>query len=429
MRFILRGCAAALIVTLGWTTSAFAQTSIKSYIGNGTATFVSEKGDDVGEGKRWTISANQGVWKASIIPDQFGVPIGFNVFFEAKEAFKTQVGTAWSWQFATANTARVSAGTFPNAVGIATATQPGMNVTGNGKGCNSGEGSYAISALVIACARVEKVILTFEQRCNGKTAKLRGTVTFDVTEPCADGSGDDGGGDDGGGDDGGGDDGGGDTGETPLDPSFFLSLPPEFTTEPVVVANATTTDIPFSSITDGSFASDVNLFATSDAQDFENFRVEVLNPTIPSPGIGDTSLRILTGPHTFPRTYLVTLTAVATDHVAIGTLLVNVTCDPPTILGINQPKNLSAANGSQVTLEVAPTGSGPFFYQWYKGFPGMTRSPVLAANESKLIFTTRETATYWVRITNACGSADSNGATVTTTGSLAGPARRRGGKS
>jgi hypothetical protein len=427
MRFIMRGCAAALIATLGWTTSAFAQTSIRSYIGKGTATFISEKGDDIGEGKRWTISANQGTWKASVIPDEFGVPIGFNVFFEAKDAFKAAVGTNWSWQFATANTSMIRTGTFPNAVSIATATQPGINVTGNGHGCNSGVGSYTISTLVVACFRVEKVVLAFEQACNGETAKLKGTVTFDVTEPCADDGGDDGGGDDGGGDDGGGDDGG--STENPPDPSFSLSLPTEFTTEPLVVANATTTDIPFSAITDGSFASDVNLFATSDAQEFENFRVEVANPTIPSPGVGATSLRILTGPHTFPRTYLVTLTAVATDHVAFGTLLVTVTCDPPTILGINQPKSISAANGSQVTLQVAPNGSGPFFYQWYKGVPGMTRNPVLAANESKLIFTTRETATYWVRVSNACGSEDSNGATVTTTGSLAGPARRRGGKS
>lgn len=254
---------------------------------------------------------------------------------------------------------------------------------------------------------VETFSLAFVEKCGTDT--LTGTILFGV-----DGLPD-------GGDDTGG---GGDTPPVTTAP-FQLQFPAEFDVDPVVLTNSGSRTIDFKTTVDSTFNSDLHLSVATDALEDENFHASITPDTIAAPGSGDSKLTITTGPLTFPRVYQVTVTAASGDQSFSRSFLVHVTCDPPFILGIDQPKSITAANGTQVTLEVKPSGSGPFFYQWYKGYPGMTRNPVLAANESKLIFTTRETATYWVRVSNACGTVNSNPVTVTTTGSLAGPARRR----
>ncbi len=230
--------------------------------------------------------------------------------------------------------------------------------------------------------------------------------------------------------DGGGDTpGGGGTTPPPPPPPVQFQIPIELEIEPLVLANSGSHKITFSTAVGSSFNSDLHLAVETDAFEHEDFHASITPAMIPAPGVGEGELTITTGPLAFPRVYSVKLIASTNDQAFSRTFLVQVLCDPPMILGTNQPKSVTAANGAQVTLEVTPSGTGPFFYQWYKGVPGMTRNPVLAANESKLTFTTRETATYWVRVSNACGSVNSTGATVTTTGTLSGPARRRGGRS
>lgn len=424
-----------VILALVFCSGAFAQPlKPEERQGSGTATFVAAKGESLTSGKSFQIAAKQGLWYANIsAEDQQGVPNYVDVNF-APQGINEQLVGGWRWAFRAPPGQPLKIGQYKNAV-HALLISPGgpgipeMSVDGRGRGCDTVNGSFIVTAISWDCIPAEvfgfpprlhltKFVVRFEQFCDGtNTPKLQGTLTFTAPKKnsCTDSGGTDP------------DDGGG--GESSAGESLQVSLPVEYLVEPAVVANATTTTLPVQTTTDGTFESDVTLIATTDAQDYEDFRVELTKSTIASPGIGDTELRILTGPSTFPRTYQVTITAIAGDRITTTSMLVTVTCDPPTILGIDQPKSISAANGSQVTLQVKPTGSGPFFYQWYKGVPGMTRQPVLAANESKLIFTTRETATYWVRVSNACGTADSNGATVSTSGSLAGPARRRGGKS
>jgi hypothetical protein len=441
---LMRVALAVLITTLG-VGSAFA-------VNKGIATFKSGSNDFIGQGKTWSIAPTDGIWSAaaqgrtSVVNGKEVtalVPYYVEAHYVAKPSAEVKTGTIWRWAFTLGGGKTFSTGLTTGEDDGPGPSSDDILVDGSGRGCSGFVqfGKFTVSKMSWDLCPfippgetepssysfvVRRLVARFEAQCGDPPRitndLLTGTIDYtgDGKEGCSpDGSIPGGGGDTGGGDTGG-------SGETA---AFQLAFPTDFATEPFTVANGTLTDIPLSTQNDGSFQSEVTLFATTDAQDFEDFRVELTPSTIPSPGIGTTTLRIITGPNTFPRTYQVTVTGLSGDHGSSTTLLVNVTCDPPTILGIDQPKSINAANGSQVTLQVKPTGSGPFFYQWYKGVPGMTRNPVLAANESKLIFTTRETATYWVRVSNACGTADSNGATVTTTGSLAGPARRRGGKS
>jgi Ig-like domain CHU_C associated len=94
-----------------------------------------------------------------------------------------------------------------------------------------------------------------------------------------------------------------------------------------------------------------------------------------------------------------------------GTATITVT-QPPMIT--TQPQSQSIAPGTMATLSVTATGTAPLTYQWYVGPSGTTTNPIAGATASS--FTTpalTSTTSYWVRVSNAGGSANSNTATIT----------------
>ncbi|MEO8378968.1 MAG: FG-GAP-like repeat-containing protein [Acidobacteriota bacterium] len=86
------------------------------------------------------------------------------------------------------------------------------------------------------------------------------------------------------------------------------------------------------------------------------------------------------------------------------------TCTAPAIT--TQPTSRTITSGSSTTLTVAASGTTPLTYQWYVGSPTSTTTPV-GTNSSSLTVSPTSTTTYWVRVTNSCGTANSAGATVT----------------
>jgi hypothetical protein len=97
---------------------------------------------------------------------------------------------------------------------------------------------------------------------------------------------------------------------------------------------------------------------------------------------------------------------------AYGTILTSqcaAPCSPPSIT--SQPQSQSIPSGQTATLSVSAAGTTPLSYQWYQGTSGDTSTPVGNANN----FTTpplTSITSYWVRVSNACGEADSVTATV-----------------
>ena len=85
-------------------------------------------------------------------------------------------------------------------------------------------------------------------------------------------------------------------------------------------------------------------------------------------------------------------------------------CDAPVIT--TQPVSQNVAVNGSVSLHAAGNGTLPFTWQWYRGSPGNwtaagTNSPDY--NTGPLTTTT----SFYVKVTNACGSQDSNVATIT----------------
>jgi hypothetical protein len=121
-----------------------------------------------------------------------------------------------------------------------------------------------------------------------------------------------------------------------------------------------------------------------------------------------TTVKILAGNDTPQGSFVINLISTTADTQRVATILAHVDCRAPAILGTGQPTTQTVDRGRTATFTVSPIGAPPFRYQWYTGYTGMDRSPIAGATGAT--FTTpavNDTAAYWVRITNPCGSFDS----------------------
>ncbi len=79
-----------------------------------------------------------------------------------------------------------------------------------------------------------------------------------------------------------------------------------------------------------------------------------------------------------------------------------------------RPLSQPVLPGQAVLFNVTAVGSPPLTFQWYRGASGDTSSPIAGA--TSVAFTTpalSSTSSFWVRVRNALGFADSNTATLT----------------
>jgi hypothetical protein len=84
-----------------------------------------------------------------------------------------------------------------------------------------------------------------------------------------------------------------------------------------------------------------------------------------------------------------------------------------------QPASQSVAAGAALTLNVAATGTGPLSYSWYKEARLVSSGPTAALAITAV--TAADAGTYRVVVSNASGSAVSNSAVVTVTGTPPSP--------
>ena len=79
-----------------------------------------------------------------------------------------------------------------------------------------------------------------------------------------------------------------------------------------------------------------------------------------------------------------------------------------------QPLSQTISSGQSGTVAVGASGTAPLSYQWYIGASGATAVPVTGATAASYTTPALTTTTpYWVRVSNAAGTADSATATIT----------------
>jgi hypothetical protein len=146
--------------------------------------------------------------------------------------------------------------------------------------------------------------------------------------------------------------------------------------------------------------------------------------TFPKPGVGSETVQIITTDSASAGAFSVAAEGRSTSgliSIAAATLIIDAPCTPPSIA--HQPSNVSAIRGSTARLVISPSGSPPFTIQWYRGFSPSTFFPIAGATSIEYqTDALQNDSQFWVRLSNACGSRDSNTINVKTT---AAPTRRR----
>jgi hypothetical protein len=102
-----------------------------------------------------------------------------------------------------------------------------------------------------------------------------------------------------------------------------------------------------------------------------------------------------------------------------ATITVTQSCVAPGVTSAAaNPTSVAPAAASQLTVTATGTSLA---YQWYRGSHGDTSNPIGGATSSSTTVNPTVTTSYWVRVTNSCGQADSNTITVTVSTQCAAP--------
>lgn len=95
------------------------------------------------------------------------------------------------------------------------------------------------------------------------------------------------------------------------------------------------------------------------------------------------------------------------------------TCTAPEIT--QHPQSQSVVTGGTAVLTVTATGTQPRSYRWYIGNSGDTSQPIANSDSTTLVVTVNADTRRWVRVTNSCGTDDSNTAILTATTACTSP--------
>ncbi|HEV7487112.1 MAG TPA: hypothetical protein VGQ65_15650 [Thermoanaerobaculia bacterium] len=106
----------------------------------------------------------------------------------------------------------------------------------------------------------------------------------------------------------------------------------------------------------------------------------------------------------------------AVQAVYPGNVCAPTTCAPPSITQQPAPANSTITIGASRILTVGASGTAPLSYQWYVGPSGTTTTPISGATGPSVSVSPSTTTQYWVRVSNSCGSVNSNVATVAVAG-------------
>lgn len=170
-RLILLALAACALV-------AFPATARASYVAatQGSLTMTSDPGDYIGGGQSYSFAT----------PDYTFFTHGDATYFDGNMA-QVQVsgpGHSWSLGFQAPTGQTLTPGvTYPNAIrGLQSAPPPGaqprMDVSGDGRGCNTLTGSFTVLDVTYGpYGYLQSFHVTFEQHCEGAAPALRGELT------------------------------------------------------------------------------------------------------------------------------------------------------------------------------------------------------------------------------------------------------------
>jgi hypothetical protein len=134
-----------------------------------TALFMrSESGDYIGGGQSYFYTPFDGNFVA------YGVPGGSSIFFYFSSFSEFDY---WNVSLSAPSFSRLGIGVYFGATRFASSSNPGIDVTGEGRGCNEAAGSFEVKELAYNGNKLAAGRATFEQHCDGGPA-LHGEAWF-----------------------------------------------------------------------------------------------------------------------------------------------------------------------------------------------------------------------------------------------------------
>lgn len=144
--------------------------------GTGTVTLSSEPGDYIGQGRSVTMSAPS--WRFEVT--QYDGPGTISILVNSSTAT-----TSWTVELAAPKGEPLRDGAYTNAERAAfrSGSAPGVDVGGDGRGCNTVYGSFTVTRIELdGRQQVRAFEAAFEQHCESPTAPaLHGTIRFDAS--------------------------------------------------------------------------------------------------------------------------------------------------------------------------------------------------------------------------------------------------------
>jgi hypothetical protein len=190
---------------------------------------------------------------------------------------------------------------------------------------------------------------------------------------------------------------------------FRLTLTCAACAEPIITQHPLSTSVPY-----GGRAT---LSATAVGK--EPLRYAWFDPSNPSFAIA-AGQQFVTPPVTQPQAYFAEAINECGKARTLTAIIEPGACDRPSI-GVPAAV-YDVERGAAVNLDVVATGAAPLAIQWYEGSPPDTSRPVPSPGTTRLTLpSVFRPATYWARVSNACGFADSTPIRIDVTGT----ARRR----
>lgn len=150
--------------------------SLAACAGGGNVVFMDgEEGDWI---HPWIDTITDATWSASVSPE--GAPEYVRVSFDPSDEDQ---GSRWNLDLSTRRLGLpLQPQVYENAVRypFEDPGMPGLNVSGDGRGCNRLCGRFEIHELEVDGTRLERLAATFEQSCECGTSTLRGCIVYEA---------------------------------------------------------------------------------------------------------------------------------------------------------------------------------------------------------------------------------------------------------
>jgi hypothetical protein len=133
-------------------------------------TLDSQPGDYIGQGITQTFTATDGTFSVSNTTDTVSISFNTSTFSQF-----------WYLDFGSASTMKFGWGEYDGAQRTAfrSPTRPGIDVSGDGRGCNTDTGRFLVSDFALNTdGTIARLAIDFEQHCEGATPALYGSLRY-----------------------------------------------------------------------------------------------------------------------------------------------------------------------------------------------------------------------------------------------------------